>query len=99
MGENNALTHYSVTIRFTDHPGHFEPEILARSPGNAARIALWRLRPEYRQTTVALTVSAPINPPAHFPAYEGQPHIFVRDAGRRTLAAASESRLLQLVDG
>ena len=103
MDENNVLTHYSVAIQFIDHPDHFEPEILAKSPQNAARIALWRLRPGFRRATVALTVSAPANPPAYFPAYDGQPLRFVRDERRRTLspppAAANESRLLQPVGG
>lgn len=100
MNDNNPLTHYSVTIQFIDHPGHFEPEVLARSPKNAARIALWRLRPELHRATVALIISAPTNAPAHFPAYDGQPLTFVRNDAQRTLSspppsAPSERRLLQ----
>jgi hypothetical protein len=108
MNEDNPLTHYSVTIQFVDHPGHFEPEVLAKSPKNAARIALWRLKPEFRRTTVALIISAPPNSPTYFPAYDGQPLTFVRDERRRTLLSSppsapgesrnSRQRTLQLLE-
>jgi hypothetical protein len=91
MNENNMLTHYSVTIQLIDRTGYFEPEILAKSARNAARIALWRLRPELHRKTVALIISAPTDPPAHFPAYDGPPLTIVRNGEQRDLVVAPPS--------
>ena len=100
MKPNDPLTQYSVTVRFADDSGHFEPDVLAKSPRNAALIALWRLRREFRQRTVALIVSAPDVGQPFFPVYEGQSLTFARHDGQPTLsppeamAMASASRLV-----